>query len=59
MKDKFTENAILEQKLQAASKMGITSTPTFFINGKKYNGANNVAFFEKIFAKELGGNETK
>jgi protein-disulfide isomerase len=35
----------------------ISSAPTFLINGKMYNGAQTVEFWEKIIDKELGENK--
>lgn len=53
MKDKALEDAIVETKLTAANTMEITSTPSFFINSKKYSGASNYSTFAKILDEAL------
>lgn len=53
MKDKKLEDAIVEGKLTGANTLGVSSTPTFFINGKEYKGANSAAYFTKILDEAL------
>lgn len=53
MQDKALEHAIVEGKFTAANIMDITSTPSFFINGAKYSGANNYPTFSKIIDDAL------
>jgi protein-disulfide isomerase len=38
---------------QAAEKFGVNSTPTFFVNGKRVNGALSIEEMEKEFAPYL------
>ena len=38
---------------QAAEKFGVNSTPTFFVNGKRVNGALTIEEMEKEFAPYL------
>jgi protein-disulfide isomerase len=37
--DKAGEDKVLQSRLAATQKLGVNSTPTFFINGKKFEGA--------------------
>ena len=41
-------------KNRGSEKMGVTSTPTFFINGQKHGGALSIQEFDKILAPLLG-----
>jgi protein-disulfide isomerase len=34
--------------IRGNKEFGVESTPTFFVNGKKYTGALSIADFEKI-----------
>ncbi len=45
---------VVEADVQEAQRLGITGTPTFFINGRKLVGAQPVAVFENIIREELG-----
>jgi protein-disulfide isomerase len=36
--DKALEDEVTQSRLTASSQLGVNSTPTFFINGKKYEG---------------------
>lgn len=45
---------IVEADVQEAQRLGITGTPTFFINGRKVVGAQPLAVFETIIREELG-----
>ena len=51
-----TENARLNKVEEDGFNMGVTGTPTFFINGKKYssNVVYKVEDFAKVFAEILG-----
>jgi protein-disulfide isomerase len=42
MADKDLENRILMGRIEGAQKLGITSTPTFFVNGTKVIGASSI-----------------
>lgn len=43
----------VEADLSDGEKLGISATPTFFINGKKYQGALSFDEFKKIIDEEL------
>jgi protein-disulfide isomerase len=59
--EKF-ESCLRDQKLYDAvnavrsrgEKLGVTSTPTFFINGQRYSGNMSIADIEKIIKPLLG-----
>jgi protein-disulfide isomerase len=44
---------VLEEQIQQANRLGIKSTPTFYINGKVISGAQNFEVFEKLINEEL------
>lgn len=46
--------AINDVKNRGSQKIGVTSTPTFFINGQKHTGALSLQEFDKILAPLLG-----
>ncbi|MFQ6136552.1 MAG: DsbA family protein [Candidatus Hydrothermarchaeales archaeon] len=46
--------AEVKKDLQDGIKLGVTSTPTFFINGKKIVGAQPFSTFEQVIERELG-----
>ena len=48
LKDQKTAEAIQEVAIRGNKEFNVDSTPTFFINGKKYAGALSVAELEKI-----------
>ncbi len=45
---------ILASRDRAYEKFGVNSTPTFFINGKRYVGALPIADFDKAIADAMG-----
>lgn len=47
--------AIQDQRERAASKLGVNSTPTFFINGEKHSGALTIEEMEKLIQPYLKG----
>lgn len=49
--DKYA--ALVEQDLQHGIRLGVSSTPTFFINGRPVIGAQPFSTFEKIIEEEL------
>lgn len=49
----------IEDNRLAASKMGITGTPAFFINGRKLTGAQPVEKFREVFDEELANKSKK
>ncbi len=48
----------INQQLQAGNALGVTGTPTFFINNKKLVGAQPLAILEEIIQAELRGSPT-
>ena len=42
-------DGIQDVRDRAAEKLGVNSTPTFFINGKKFNGDQSI----EMIAKEI------
>ena len=53
LKDENLEEKILKRMLDAKKKFKIDSTPTIFINEKKYEGKNNFKSFKKEVEKLL------
>ena len=49
---------LINEQIRYGSELGITSTPTFFINNKRLVGAQPNAVFEEIIAAELAGSPT-
>lgn len=49
----------IEEGINEAIKLGIKSTPTFFINGKIVNGAYNIELFKTLIDEELTQNKIK
>jgi protein-disulfide isomerase len=45
--DKAIENQVADSRLVAAQQLGVEATPTFFINGKKFEGEPTVAGFDQ------------
>ena len=50
--DKLT-NIVLEERINAQKKFNIESTPTIFINDKKYKGSHKFSELEKEIKKKL------
>jgi protein-disulfide isomerase len=50
LKDKELFDKVAKVRDRAAEKLGVSSTPTFFINGEKYTGEIGIADFDKIIA---------
>ena len=53
LKDEQSQDEILNQRIEAQKKYKIESTPTIFINGKRYLGAIEYKQFKKILEKNL------
>ena len=49
--DKYA--ALVEKDLQDGMQLGVSSTPTFFVNGRPVIGAQPFSVFEKIIEEEL------
>ncbi len=43
----------IDEEIKEAIKLGIKSTPTFFINGKIINGAHNIGVFKSLIDEEM------
>ena len=48
--DKKLEDQVAQSRLTAAQQLGVNSTPTFFINGKKYDGEPTLEAFDKLLS---------
>ena len=53
IKNKSLEDKILNDRIEYQKKYKINSTPTIFINEKKYEGKINYKSFKKIIEKSL------
>jgi protein-disulfide isomerase len=49
--DKAVSDKLLASRLVASQQLGVDSTPTFFINGKKFDGAPTTDAFDAALAK--------
>jgi len=52
--DKSIGDNLLASRLVASKQLGVDSTPTFFINGKKFDGAPTVDAFDAALSKLAG-----
>jgi protein-disulfide isomerase len=48
--DKKMEDQVAQSRLTASTQLGVDSTPTFFINGKKFEGAPTVEAFDQLLS---------
>lgn len=48
------EDKVLQSRLVATQQLGVNSTPTFFINGTKFEGAPEEAPFDAALSKAAG-----
>jgi len=53
LKNEETQDQILNERIQAQKKYKISSTPTIYINEKKYEGKHEYKNFKKILNKSL------
>ena len=53
LKDEKTQDIILNERIEAQKNYKIDSTPTVFINDKKYTGKVNYKQFKKAIEKKL------
>jgi protein-disulfide isomerase len=51
LNDKAVEDRVTQSRLTAATRLDVNSTPTFFINGKKFEGAPTAAAFDQALAE--------
>ena len=49
---------MITTQLRRGTELGITGTPTFFINNKKIVGAQPAAIFQEVIDRELQGSPT-
>jgi protein-disulfide isomerase len=49
--NKVVQQGVVESRLVASKELGVDSTPTFFINGKKIAGEMDTAHFEKLLTE--------
>ena len=52
--DKALEDQVAQSRLTASQKLAVNSTPSFFINGTKFNGDPSVEAFDKLLAGLAG-----
>jgi protein-disulfide isomerase len=48
--DKKLEDQVAQSRLTASQDLGVDATPTFFINGTKYNGDPTVEAFDQLLS---------
>ena len=48
--DKKLEDQVAQSRLIAAQQLGVDATPTFFINGKKFEGAPTIEAFDQALS---------
>jgi protein-disulfide isomerase len=46
--NKQIEDQVAQSRLAASQQLGVDSTPTFFINGQKYQGEPTVDGFDRV-----------
>src|SRR5215471_17281729 len=49
--DKKLEDQVAQSRLMAAQQLGVDATPTFFINGKKFDGAPTLEAFDQALSQ--------
>jgi protein-disulfide isomerase len=54
LENKTVENGVLQSRLVATQDLGVNSTPTFFINGAKFDGAPEEADLDAALNKAAG-----
>jgi protein-disulfide isomerase len=48
--DKKLEDQVAQSRLTAAQQLGVDATPTFFVNGKKFEGAPTLEAFDQALS---------
>jgi len=48
--DKKLEDQVAQSRLTASQQLGVDATPTFFVNGKKFDGAPTVEAFDQALS---------
>jgi len=54
LSNKAIEDQVAQSRLIASQQLGVNSTPTFFINGKKYEGEPTIEAFEQALSGLAG-----
>jgi len=57
--DEGTYKAKVDKEMQEAQAAGVQGTPSFFVNGKRYNGQRDMVTMKKIIDDELKGGGVK
>ncbi len=52
--DKKLEDQVAQSRLTASTQLGVDATPTFFVNGKKYEGEPTVEAFDQLLSGLAG-----
>lgn len=52
--NKSVEDKVLQSRLMATEQLGVNSTPTFFINGNKFDGAPELDAMDAALSKATG-----
>jgi len=50
IEDKKLEDQVVQSRLTAAQQLGVSSTPGFFVDGKKYEGAPTFEAFDQLLS---------
>src|SRR5205085_9946014 len=50
IRDKMLEDQVAQSRLTASQQLGVDATPTFFVNGKKFDGAPTVEAFDQALS---------
>ena len=50
LEDKKLEDQVAQSRLTAAQQLGVNSTPSFFINGQKFEGAPTFEAFDQLLS---------
>ena len=54
--DKY--DAVIQQAVENGRSIGVSGTPTFFLNGRSFSGAQPFEVFERMIEEELAFPET-
>ena len=52
--NKKVEDEVAQSRLTASTQLSVNSTPTFFVNGKKFEGAPTVEAFDQLLSGAAG-----